>query len=179
MHDFALLGLRVTLGGYLAVHGAQKLFGSFDGPGLDKASVGFDHLGLRPGRAFAILAGCSELGGGMLTAAGVANPLGPVAIAGAMAVASVTHADKGPMLQKGGFELPAINLAAAMTLLGVGPGRYSLDRLLGLRLPNVVSRLGFLGAAALSSYSAAQVVQTKLSARHSTGSPATTKVASA
>ena len=31
--DTALLGLRGVVGGYVAAHGAQKLFGSFDGPG--------------------------------------------------------------------------------------------------------------------------------------------------
>src|SRR5260221_13072478 len=44
MHDSAVLGLRLALGGYLAVHGAQKLFGSFDGPGLDQAAAGFEYL---------------------------------------------------------------------------------------------------------------------------------------
>jgi putative oxidoreductase len=163
MRDSALLGLRLTLGGYLAAHGAQKLFGSFGGPGLDKAGVGFEHIGLKPGKAFAALAGGSELAGGILTAAGAAYPVGPVALAGAMAVASLSHADKGPLLQKGGFELPATNLAAAVALLGAGPGRYSLDRLFGLRLPRGLSRLTVLGATALTVYSAAQVLKAKRS----------------
>ena len=57
MRDSRLLGLRLTLGGYLATHGAQKLFGSFDGPGLDKTGAGFEQLGLKPGKAFAALGG--------------------------------------------------------------------------------------------------------------------------
>jgi len=103
MRDSALLGLRLTLGGYLAVHGAQKLFGSFGGPGLEKTGAAFDRMGLRPGQAFAALAGGAELTGGILTAAGAASPVGPLAIAGAMSVASLTHADKGPMMQTGGI----------------------------------------------------------------------------
>lgn len=35
MRNVALLGTRLVLGGYLAVHGAQKLFGAFGGHGLD------------------------------------------------------------------------------------------------------------------------------------------------
>ncbi len=35
MRDVTLLGAGLVLGGYLAVHGAQKLFGAFGGPGLD------------------------------------------------------------------------------------------------------------------------------------------------
>ncbi len=168
MSDSALLGLRLSLGSYLAVHGAQKLFGHFDGPGLEQAGAGFEHLGLKPGKAFAALAGGSELVGGLLTAAGAADPVGPLAVAGAMTVASLTHADKGPLMQKGGFELPASYLAAAVALAGTGPGRYSLDGLARFRLPKSLIRLTFLGAAALTGYSAVQVVLTKRAAARAT-----------
>jgi putative oxidoreductase len=171
MRDSALLGLRLTVGGYLAVHGAQKLLGSFDGPGLDAAGAGFEHLGLKPGRAFAALASTSELAGGILTALGAAHPVGPVAIAGAMTVASLTHADKGAMAQKGGFELPATYLAAALALSGTHPGRYSLDRLTGVRLPKALTRLTVLGAAAVTAYSAAQVVKAKRAASRAQDAP--------
>ena len=46
MRNYALLATRLVLGSYLAVHGAQKLFGSFGGPGLEKAGAGFDRIGL-------------------------------------------------------------------------------------------------------------------------------------
>ncbi len=164
MRDSALLGLRLTLGAYLAAHGAQKLFGHFDGPGLEKAGAGFEHLGLKPGKAFAALAGGSEVIGGILTVAGAADPIGPLAVAGAMSVASLTHAHNGPLMQKGGFELPASYLAAALTLAGTGPGRYSVDRLAGFRLPKGLTRLTVLGVAALSGYSAVQVVTTRRAA---------------
>ena len=39
MRNVALLGTRLVVGSYLAVHGAQKLFGAFGGPGLEKAGV--------------------------------------------------------------------------------------------------------------------------------------------
>ena len=45
----------------------------------------------------AALAGATELGGGLLTAAGAADPAGPLAIMGAMTVASVTHRASGPL----------------------------------------------------------------------------------
>jgi hypothetical protein len=32
MRNVTLLGTRLVVGGYLAVHGAQKLFGTFWGP---------------------------------------------------------------------------------------------------------------------------------------------------
>ena len=121
MRDVILLGTRLVLGSYLAVHGAQKLFGAFGGPGLDKAGAGFDRIGLSPGKPMAALAGATELGGGLLTVAGAADPAGPLAIIGAMMVASVTHRASGPLAANRGFELPLTNLAAAAALAASGP----------------------------------------------------------
>ena len=44
---------RLVLGGYLAVHGAQKLFGAFGGKGLDAAAEGFAKMGLHPAKPMA------------------------------------------------------------------------------------------------------------------------------
>lgn len=64
--NVALLASRSVLGGYLAAHGAQKMFGSFGGPGIEAAAAGFEHLGLRPGAVFARVAAAAEIGGGMM-----------------------------------------------------------------------------------------------------------------
>ncbi len=164
MRDSGVLALRLTLGGYLAVHGAQKLFGHFDGPGLDKAAVRFEHMGLKPGRPFATLAAASELAGGALTAVGLGSPVGPIAIAGSMAVAIAVHSDSGAMGQKGGYELPLTNLVAALTLVMGGPGRYSLDRILRVRVSKSLIGLTLLSATALSGYSASKVLSHKRAA---------------
>ena len=136
MRNIGLLASRTVLGSYLAVHGAQKLFGSFDGAGLEATSQGFEAMGLRPGRVMATLAGASELGGGILAATGIADPLGPLAIAGTMVVASTVHRKQGPMMQRGGFELPLTNLALAVVLLISGPG----DLRIGPQLPKFWTR---------------------------------------
>ncbi|HUZ10095.1 MAG TPA: DoxX family protein [Acidimicrobiales bacterium] len=164
MRNAALLGTRLVLGGYLAVHGAQKLFGSFGGPGLDRVAQGFEHLGLTPGRQMAILAGATELGGGILTAAGIADPLGPVAIIGAMSVASTTHRANGALAAKGGYELPLTNLAAAASLAAAGPGRFRL----GPSLPAPLVRVVVVVGAALGALSLSKL----LSAKPQPGSPA-------
>ena len=153
----AVLG-RVVLGGYLAVHGAQKLFGSFGGHGLEVTTAGFERLGLTPAREMALLAGASELGGGVLTATGIADPLGPVALAGAMAVATLVHHKSGPLQSKGGFELPLTNLALA-TLLASSAARGSA---LGPRLPKRWATVVTLGAGALTALSVAKVLRTSL-----------------
>ncbi len=158
MRDAGILALRLTVGSYLAVHGAQKLFGRFGGPGLDKAGAGFERMGLRPGKPFAALAATSELTGGVLTATGLGFPVGPIVIASAMAVAITVHAEKGAMGQKGGYELPLTDMVAALALAMTGPGRYSVDRLLPGRLPRGLVRLTVLGATALSGYSASRVL---------------------
>jgi putative oxidoreductase len=168
-HSVGLLGGRVLLGGYLAAHGAQKLFGAFNGPGLTATAGGFHHLGLRPGRAMATLAGASELGGGVLTLAGLADPVGPVALVGTMAVASTVHRTAGPFSTTGGYELPLTNLGAALVLAASGPGRYSLDALVGRNLPTALRRLTVVGAVAASAFSISQLIRT---ARASVAAPA-------
>jgi putative oxidoreductase len=147
MRDVILLGTRLVLGSYLAVHGAQKLFGAFGGPGLDRSGAGFERIGLTPGKPMAALAGATELGGGLLTAAGVADPAGPLAIMGAMTVASATHRASGPLAANRGFELPLTNLATAAALAASGPGRLRLSPPLGRRLTAVVAAGGALLAA--------------------------------
>jgi putative oxidoreductase len=146
MRDAALLGVRLVLGSYLAAHGAQKLFGAFDGPGLDKAGAGFERIGLTPGRQMAAVAGATELAGGVLTATGIADPAGPLAIIGAMSVASVTHRARGPLAAKGGYELPLTNLATAAALVAAGPGRIRI----GPRLPRPLAIAGAVAGAAMA-----------------------------
>jgi putative oxidoreductase len=141
MRNYALLATRLVLGSYLAVHGAQKLFGIFGGPGLEKAGAGFDRIGLSPGKQMAAAAGITELGGGLLTVAGIADPAGPLAIVGAMSIAATTHRANGPLSAKGGFELPLTNLAAATALVAAGPGKFRLS-------PSLPRPLAAVGAAA-------------------------------
>ena len=119
MRDLMLLGTRLVLGSYLAVHGAQKLFGSFGGPGLERAGAGFDRIGLTPGKPMAALAGATELGGGLLTVAGVAD----LAAAAALAAAGPGRFRIGAPLSRrlttaavaGGAVLAAASLAKMLT----------------------------------------------------------------
>src|SRR5438445_12841198 len=129
--DHALLPLLVVVGLYLFVHGAEKLFGCFGGPGLKKPIGTMGSVGFRPAPFWAVLGTLSEVGGGLLLALGLFAPLGTVAIAAAMLVAVGIHWAKGPMAAKGGYELALTNLAAAVALGFVRTGAYSLDALKG------------------------------------------------
>ena len=129
--DLGVLLVRVGVGATLVAHGAQKLFGWFDGPGLQATADGFDALGFHPGRGNAIAAGAAELGGGVLLAVGLATPVAGATAAGTMVVASAVHGPNGFFAQKGGFEYSAILGLTAVAVGLAGPGRVSLDHLTG------------------------------------------------
>ncbi len=147
--DLGVLGLRLVAGGLLAGHGAQKLFGWFGGNGLEGTSGWLESMGFTPGKQWALLAGASEFGGGMLTALGLLHPLGPIASLGAMATASIdVHGGKPIWATEGGAELPVVYMAAAVALATAGPGAFSLDRALGIKVPKELVALGVLAVAA-------------------------------
>ncbi|MBI0293007.1 DoxX family protein [Streptomyces sp. PRKS01-29] len=127
--DLGLLALRLGVGGVLAAHGAQKLFGWFGGDGLGRTAEVMEAMGFRPGRASAWAAGLGETGGGLLLVLGFATPAAGAAAAGTMAGAASVSAPAGFFAQSGGYELAAL-LGCSAAALGIsGPGRYSLDHL--------------------------------------------------
>lgn len=135
MTSLALLVLRLIVGGLMAGHGSQKLFGWFGGYGI-KGTGGFmESLGLKPGEQWARLAAASEFGGGVLTALGLLSPVGPITLLAPMAMATGTaHKGKPIWVTSGGAELPVTNMAVASALAIAGPGNLSVDKLLGIRL---------------------------------------------
>ena len=150
-----LLLLRLVLGLYMAAHGAQKLFGWFDGHGLAGTSGLFEQIGFRPGRAFATAASTAEVVSGLLVALGLLGPIGPALMISVMIVAiGSVHWQHGLFSAKNGIELPLLFAAGALALALSGPGRFSLDALLGLEplmTPQVVYAalaVGILGGVA-------------------------------
>ena len=157
MSDAASLVLRTALGGLMAGHGAQKAFGSFDGPGPEGTAGFMEMLGLKPGKPWAQLAMASELGGGALTALGLLNPIGPLGVIGSMAMATATaHKGKPIWVTSGGAELPVVNITIALALILSGPDKYSLDRLLGIKLPGWIAPVGLAGILATVAYATSQ-----------------------
>jgi putative oxidoreductase len=134
MRDVGILILRLTLGGLLAGHGAQKLFGVMEGHGIEGTGKFFESLGLRPGQQWAMTAGLGESAGGVLTALGLLHPVGPITTLAPMMVAwGKAHWGKPIWATSGGGELPATNIAIALGLAFIGPGRLSIDGLFGWR----------------------------------------------
>ena len=130
--DLGLLVLRLVVGLTLAAHGTQKLFGWFGGHGLAGTGAFMDQLGFRPGRRAALMAGLSESAGGLLLVLGAATPLAATLIVGVMLVAIATvHWAKGFFNHAGGYEYPLVLATAAVSVAITGPGRISVDLLLG------------------------------------------------
>lgn len=151
MKDFTLLIGRLISGLLVAGHGVQKLFGWFEGPGFTQwTTMTESMMGMRPGRFWGSMQIVGEAGGGLLTALGFLNPLGPIAVVSSMIAATYkAHWGKPVWATKGGAELALVYIAAAAAAGAEGPGRYSLDSLLGIRVPRWVSALAILAGAGM------------------------------
>src|SRR5437899_12270681 len=101
-----MLILRIVIGGTVMLHGAQKVFGAFGGPGMTGTHSMVERLGLRPARPLAALLALTELVGGLLLACGFLPPLAAAAVAGVMPSATrVAHGPTRCFGPAGGLEL--------------------------------------------------------------------------
>jgi putative oxidoreductase len=127
-----MLLLRLVLGLTLAAHGSQKLFGWFGGGGPTGTRKFFAGLGFRTPLVMALVAGLSELGGGLFFAFGLGTPLAALAITVVMLNAiGAVHWKKGFFNSAGGYEYNLLILATAVAVTAAGPGRFSLDHAFG------------------------------------------------
>jgi putative oxidoreductase len=151
--------LRTTVGGLFVAHGTQKLFGWFDGYGIDNTAQMFGSIGLRPGKAHAVAAGIAETGGGAALVLGAATPLASSVLISTMLTAIRTvHGRNGPWAQSQGWEYNAVLIAAAAAVADAGPGSPSVDAALGNELEGpawaaFALALGALGAAGVQAVS--------------------------
>ncbi len=137
--SLGLLILRVIGGLTLATHGAQKLFGWFEGPGPAKLSQGFEKQGFKPAWLWVCLVILGELGGGLSVAFGFLTPLGAAGMFAVMFMAIFkTHWKNGFFNSKRGIEFPLQLLAIGGAIGIMGPGSYSLDALFGIALPDTL-----------------------------------------
>lgn len=131
MLSIGLLLIRLVIGVLFIGHGAQKLFGWFGGYGLKGTGNWMDSLGLKPGMTMALLAGLTELIGGILFTLGLLTPLAGLMIAATMVIAIVkVHRPNGLWSTQNGYEYNLTLLAVAIGIALIGPGQYALDAFL-------------------------------------------------
>jgi len=120
--------LRLATGVIFMAHGAQKVFGSFQGPGFKAFTSGsapFEFM--KPAWLWLAAAALSELLGGLLIFLGLLTRLGAFFIACTMITAIAAIHWPGFFAPRG-IELPLSLLAAMFALLISGGGMASIDR---------------------------------------------------
>lgn len=123
--EIAILIARVSFGLMMFAHGYNHFFrgGRIAGTGR-----WFDSLGMKPGKVHAIVASATEVGAGLMLAAGLLTPFAAAGFVGLMTVAIWTvHRKNGFFIIKEGWEYTFL-IAVAAVLFATLPSKYSLDR---------------------------------------------------
>ena len=121
--------LRLALAAIFIGHGAQKVLGSFGGPGLAKfTSFPAPFAFMRPAWLWMSLAAFGELIGAILVLLGFLTRVGAFLIGFTMAVAIIgVHLSKG-FFAPAGYEYPLALFGMCLALLISGGGMASIDR---------------------------------------------------
>jgi len=115
--------VRVVIAATFSLHGMQKVLGYFGGMGGKGATASFATLPW--------IAGCLELGGGLLLVLGLFTAPVAFVLSGEMAVAYfMMHYPRGFFPVSNGGELAVLYCFLFLYLFVAGPGPLSLDALL-------------------------------------------------
>jgi putative oxidoreductase len=136
--------LRTTIGATMIAHGVKHA------QSLDGTARWFGSIGFRQPKLQATASAVVEVGAGSALVLGAATPLAASAVVGTMAVAyRSVHAPNGFFITSEGWEYVATLSAASVALSALGPGRFSVDRLVENAVPRS-PRLSGLQQAALT-----------------------------
>jgi putative oxidoreductase len=131
--SWATVPLRLAMGIAFIGHGAQKVLGSFNGPGFAKfTSFPAPFPFMRPAWLWMGAAALSELIGGVLVLLGLFTRVGAFLITCVMLVA-IFGVLWPAFFAPTGMELAVTFLGIALALLITGGGQASIDRLIGGR----------------------------------------------
>jgi putative oxidoreductase len=132
---FAALALRIPAAIIFIAHGAQKLFGSFGGYGLEGTGKWMASIGLEPGYQLALLAGSAEFFGGIALLIGLLVRPAALMLTITMLVAIFSvHFANGLFMTNNGYEFALALLAVSVSLMFSGAGKVALDNALKQRL---------------------------------------------
>ncbi len=130
---WALLILQLFLGFVFVMHGSQKLFGAFSGPGVGGLAAFFAKLGLQPALLLAWVVTITEFFGGLSIFFGFLTRFWAAGLVIDMTVAVLrVHVPNGFFWGKSGFEFPLTLGVMALMLVLAGPSFLALDRILGI-----------------------------------------------
>ncbi|WP_150303323.1 DoxX family protein [Pseudomonas saliphila] len=128
-NNLTSLALRIPAGIIFVAHGAQKLFGSFGGYGLEGTGQWMASIGLEPGYLMALGAGSAELFGGIALLIGLLTRPAAMGLAITMLVAIfAVHLPNGLFMSNDGYEFALALLAMSVGLVFSGGGAFSVDR---------------------------------------------------
>jgi len=135
---WAPLAIRLSLGVIFVAHGAQQLFGIWEGPGLPEP-IGISRATGRIPAYLILIAAGTEFMGGIAVTVGLLTRLAALALALDMVVwIFKVHLINGFFLNwsltpgKGhGYEYNLALLAMSIALFLSGPGKLALDHVLG------------------------------------------------
>lgn len=123
--DVSLLAMRAIVGAIFFAHGAQKMFGAFGGPGLEAI---VDQMG-----SIGYLVAIGECFGGLGLIVGFLCRFSAASNIVIMIGAIVlVHGKNGFFQSNNGFEYNLALIGLLLPILLVGPGEYSVGRLLPL-----------------------------------------------
>jgi putative oxidoreductase len=124
------LPIRLGLAAVMIAHGAQKVLGSFNGPGFKTFIAGTTPFGfMRPAWLWLAAAALTELVGGVLVGLGFLTRVAAFLIACVMLTAIIgVHWGGGFFAANRGYEYPLSLLAMAVALLIAGGGQASIDK---------------------------------------------------
>ena len=124
--------IRFALGAVMIAHGAQKVLGSFNGPGFKMfIANNTPFTFMRPTWLWLGAAALSELVGGLLVAFGLLTRVGAFLIACVMLTAVIgVHLPGGFFAANRGYEYPLSLFAMAVALIIAGGGQASVDKVL-------------------------------------------------
>jgi len=128
--NWALLAVRVVVGIIFMVHGAQKMFGAFGGPGLDMV---MSAKGPGGGGAIGLLVAIGEFFGGLGLLVGFLSRFSAASLILIMLGAiALVHGRNGFLLSAQGYEYNLALIGLLLPVLIAGPGAYAVSHFLPL-----------------------------------------------
>ncbi|QDU38603.1 Putative oxidoreductase MhqP [Maioricimonas rarisocia] len=130
VNGMGLLLIRGIVGIVLMMHGSQKLFGAFGGPGLEGFAGFLESIAVPLPMVSAILAACAEFFGGLALVLGLLTRIVAIPVAFTMFVAIVKVHNEAFFIKESGMEY-ALTLGLVVVGLALtGPGCLSIDHLI-------------------------------------------------